>query len=119
MQTKFFLEYALIANVFMCAAILGVFWRRHLFSVFSFMAAVVAVWAVEAAICLVTLYFRADVGMSRLTAYHWYMNSYWISSVLEHTLVLGVLRLCRRDCGYRASAPANGCRPYRVSRRSV
>jgi hypothetical protein len=106
MQTKFFLEYALIANVFMCAAILGVFWRRHLFSVFSFMAAVVAVWAVEAAICLVTLYFRADVGMSRLTAYHWYMNSYWISSVLEHTLVLGVLY----QIFVRSMAPFKGLR---------
>jgi hypothetical protein len=106
MQTRLVLEYALIAHVAICAATLAVFWRRRLFQKFSFLAALIVVYAFASGMSLATLYFRTDFGMSKWTAYHWYRNSYWVSNALEHTLILCVLY----QIFVRSMAPFKGLR---------
>jgi hypothetical protein len=106
MQPKLFLEYALIAHVVLCAATLAVFWRRRLFQTFSFMAALMVVYALASGMSLATLFFRKQLGMSIPTAYHWYISSYGVSSVLEHALILCVLY----QIFVRSMAPFRGLR---------
>jgi hypothetical protein len=90
-EPKLLLEYALFTQLTLCVGMVVLFWRRRLFQTFSFMAGLVVVWGLNAVMALATLFFRKQLGMSKLTAYHCYMNCYWIIYVLVHALVLCVL----------------------------
>jgi len=91
MDTKLLLEYAMMADCGMSAVCLALMWRKRLLRDMWGLAAFLAVFALEAVISIGLMYFRQKLGLPKMTAYHAFWLSRWISTLIEYALLLIVI----------------------------
>jgi hypothetical protein len=91
MNTKLFLEYSLFAVCTLSMVALGLMWRRRVLREFASLAALLSVFSVETCISVLTLYFRKDIGLSKVGAYNIYVYSHWACFFVEYALLLLVI----------------------------
>ncbi|MGA7158372.1 MAG: hypothetical protein WBY53_16110 [Acidobacteriaceae bacterium] len=91
MDTKLLMEYSIFANLIIGVGALVLMSRKHLFRDFGFLAAFLAVNSLEDAISIPILFFRKDVGISKVVAYDVYFYSHLILFFAENALLLLVI----------------------------
>ena len=91
MDTKLLLKYSILAVCFLSMGVIGLIWRRRVVRDFSALVALLSVLCAEEAISVLTLFFRQDLGMSKLVAYNIYLYSHLISFFVEYALLLLVI----------------------------
>jgi hypothetical protein len=91
MDTKLLLEYSIFADLFMGIGILTLMVRRRLVRDFVFLAAFLVVGCIEEGISVPILFFRKDLGISKVLAYDIYFYSHWIIFFIEYALLLLVI----------------------------
>lgn len=88
MPAKDLVEWVGIAELFLCLGVLGLLGWRKAFSDFSMLASFVAVRLASCATALGVLFFRKQLGISKLAAYNMYLSTYWPSCVLQAILMV-------------------------------
>jgi hypothetical protein len=88
MSAKILVEWVSIAELFLCAGVLLLMWRRRLFRDFPILAAFVSIRFTYAAVTIPILFFRKYIGLERHTAYNIYAYSYWPSCILQAVLMV-------------------------------
>jgi hypothetical protein len=91
MDTKLLLEYSIFADFFIGIGILALMLRKHLVRDFYFLAAFLAVNCLEDCISIPILFFRKDLGISKVLAYSIYFYSHWAMFFVEYALLLLVI----------------------------
>ena len=91
MDTKLFLEYSIFADLLIGAGILVLMARKRLLREFHFLAALLAVGCFEDVISIPILFFRKDLGVSKVLGYEIYFYSHWVISFVEYALLLLVI----------------------------
>lgn len=91
MNTIWLLRNALFAEVFISIAILVVMWQKSLLRVFYYLAAFLSVFVVETSVSIAILFFRKEIGISKLLAYNIYACTHWISFFILSALLLLII----------------------------
>jgi hypothetical protein len=91
MDTKLLLEYSIFGEVFITAGVLALLVRRRLLREFSFLAAFLGTFFLECAISIPILFFRKDLGISKILAWDIYFYSHLILFFAEYALLLLVI----------------------------
>jgi hypothetical protein len=91
MDTKLLLEYAMFAEVFVGIGILLLMGRRGLLRDFYSLAAFLAVLSSENGISISLLFFRKEIGISKVLCYDIYFYSHWVLFFVEYGLLLFVV----------------------------
>ena len=84
MNLKLLLEYAMFAELLIGVVTLVVIGRKGLLCNFYFLAGFVAVSCIEEAIAIPMLFFRRELGISKVTAYDTFATSHWVCSAIEY-----------------------------------
>jgi hypothetical protein len=90
-NTKDLLEYSIFANCILSIGAIALIRRRHLVREFAALAALLVVFSLEDGISLLTLFFRKQIGLSKLISYDLYFYSHQICFFLEYGLLLLVI----------------------------
>lgn len=80
-----------IAECAMCFCVAGIFIYKRLWGKFSLLFALICVRAVSGSILIPLLFFRKDLGIDLQVAYNTYFATYWISSIVQALLLIGVI----------------------------
>ena len=91
MNTILLLKYAIIALSLLSMGVIGLIWHKRLVREFAFLVALLAAFSVESTISVMTLFFRKDIGLSKIAAYNIYLYSHWVSFFVEYALLLMVI----------------------------
>ncbi len=91
MDTKLLMEYSIFTSLFIEIGVLVLMARKRLFRDFGFLAAFLTANAIECAISIPILFFRKDVGISKVLAYNIYFYSHWVLFFVENVLLLLVI----------------------------
>jgi hypothetical protein len=91
MDTKLLLEYSIFADFFIGAAVLVMMAHKRLFREFAFLAAFLGIGCLEDLISIPILFFRKEVGISKVVAYDIYFYSHWAIFFVEYVLLLLVI----------------------------
>lgn len=91
MDTKLLLEYSIFADLFMGIGILTLMARKRLIRDFAFLAAFLAVGCIEDGTSIPLLFFRRDLGISKVLCYDIYFYSHWVIFSVEYALLLLVI----------------------------
>lgn len=93
-------EYAIFANFIVGAGVLALMMRKKVLHDFYFLAAFLFVNTLEEGVSIPILFFRKDLGISKILAYDVYFYSHWALFFVEATLLLliiyGVFRQAMR-----------------------
>jgi hypothetical protein len=81
-------EYVSIAQFLMATGLLILMWRRKALSEFPMLGAFLAVFSLYGAISIPVLFFRPELGISKLVAYNIYFFSYWPSCIFQAVLMV-------------------------------
>src|ERR1700754_3541234 len=77
-----------IAEFFLLTGVFLLMWKRRALRDFPMLAAFLACRAISGAIAVPVLFFRPELGMSKLLAYNLYLYSYWPSCVCQAVLMV-------------------------------
>ena len=91
MDTKLLLEYSIFADLIITVGILCLMARKRLMREFPTLVAFLAVCGVEDIVSIPILFFRRDLGISKVLAYEIYFYSHWVISFVEYALLLVVI----------------------------
>ena len=91
MNTKVFLEYAIVADFFIGASILALMMRKRLLREFAFLSAFLAVNCFDTGSSIPLLFFRKQLAISQVLDYEIYFYSHWAVFFVEYTLLLLVI----------------------------
>jgi hypothetical protein len=91
MDTKLLLEYSIFADLFIGIGILTLLVRKRLVRDFAFLAAFLAVGSLEEMISIPILFFRKDLGISKVLCYDIYYYSHLALFFVEYALLLLVI----------------------------
>jgi len=91
MNTKLFLEGAMIAETLIAVATVGLLVRKRLMKTFSFVATYLVVFIASNLIAISTLFFRKEIGLERHLAYNVFFYARWSSFFLLSTLTLFII----------------------------
>jgi hypothetical protein len=91
MSTELLLKYSMIAVSLLSMGVIGFIWHKKLVREFAFLVAFLCALCVEDTVSVVTLFFRAYVGLSKLAAYNIYFYSHQVSFFLEYALLVTVI----------------------------
>jgi hypothetical protein len=86
-MTEELLKYAMLADFVVSAAILTVMFRKRLLRDFLSVAVFLFVICYEEGVSVATLFFRKDLGISKLAAYNIYAYSHWVCFFAEYALL--------------------------------
>jgi hypothetical protein len=90
-DTKLLLEYAIFANFLIGAGILALMKSKRLFRDFYFLGAFLAVNCFEVGTSIPLLFFRKQLGISKILSYEIYFYSHWVLFFVEYALLLLVI----------------------------
>ena len=97
MPAKMLVEWVSIAEFSLCAGIFLLMWKRRALREFPMLAAFVGLRAVYGAVVIPLLFFRKEIGISKVVAYNIYLDTYWpmciIQAVLMVLLVYGIYNM--------------------------
>jgi hypothetical protein len=85
------LQYCLFAEVFAAVATLVVMARKSLLSKFYALATLLVVIALSSGVAVATLFFRQQLGISKLLDYNIYATSNWVCNCIQYPLMLLVI----------------------------
>jgi hypothetical protein len=102
--TKLLLEYTMFAELLVALGTTAILLRRRLFGSFVFVAAFLAVFAVEMTVSIGTMYFRRDLGLPIALSYNIYFFTHVVGFFIEHALLLLIVYGVFRS----AMKPLNG-----------
>src|SRR5947209_3921088 len=88
MSAKLLIEWVSIAEFVVCVSILLLMARRRAFSEFPMLAAFVSTRGLYAGVTIPVLFFRKEIGISKIAAYNTYLASYWPSTILQAILMV-------------------------------
>jgi hypothetical protein len=91
MDTKLLLEYSIFVDLFIGVGILMLMLRKHLLRDFHFLAAFLVANCLEDVVSIPILFFRKDLGISKVFAYEIYFYSHWALFFIEYALLLLVI----------------------------
>lgn len=91
MDTKILLEYSIFANLIIGIGVLAVMSRKRLVRQFGFLAAFLVANTLECAISISILFFRKDLGISKVVAYEIYLVSHWALMFIEYGLMVMII----------------------------
>jgi hypothetical protein len=91
MDTKLLLECSNFVDLFITAGIIILMARKRLLREFYFLAAFLAAGCLEDGISIPILFFRSDLGISKVLAYEIYFYSHWVLFFVEYALLLLVI----------------------------
>jgi hypothetical protein len=91
MSTKLLLEYSLFTELLVASAILVVMALKGLLGKFYALTAFLAVMTISNGVAVTTLYFRRQLGISKVLDYNIYCTSNWICSSVEYALMLLII----------------------------
>ena len=91
MDTKLLLEYSIFADLVVGIGILALMMRKRLIRGFGYLAAFLAIGALEEIISIPILFFRKDIGISKVFAYDIYFYSHFAFFFVEYALLLLVI----------------------------
>jgi hypothetical protein len=91
MNTKLLLEYSIFIDLLITVGVLAVMARKRLLREFSFLAAFLAVSAIEDGSSILLLFFRKSLGISGIRAYEIYFYSHWVISFVQFALLLLII----------------------------
>ncbi len=104
MPTKLLLEYTMVAELLIAVGTTVFILRKRLLGSFGFVFAFLAVFSLEAAVSILTMFFRKDIGISLRTSWHIYFYTHAVSFFVEHALLLLIVYGVFRS----AMKPLNG-----------
>jgi hypothetical protein len=102
--TKLLLEYTMIAELVVAMGATVLILRRRLLRAFAYVAAFLAVFAIEITVSIATMYFRSALGIPREVSYSIYFYTHVACFFLEHALLLLIVYGVFRS----AMKPLNG-----------
>jgi hypothetical protein len=102
--TKLLLEYTMFAELLVALGTMAIIMRKRLFGTFAFVAAFLAVFAVEMTVSIATMYFRRDLGIPIALSYNTYFFTHAVGFFIEHALLLMIVYGVFRS----AMKPLNG-----------
>jgi hypothetical protein len=88
LSAKMLVEWVSFAELFLCIGILVLMWSRKALSEFPMLAAYLALQVTYGAITIPILFFRKDIGLSKLAAYNIYLYSFWPYCILQAILMV-------------------------------
>jgi hypothetical protein len=91
MDTKLLMEYSIFADLFITVGVLVLMARKRMLREFSFLSAFLAVGCIEDSISLPILFFRKNLGISKVLAWDIYFCSHWVVFFAESALLLLVI----------------------------
>jgi hypothetical protein len=91
MNTILLLKYSMIAVCVLSISVVAIIWRKRLTRDFAFLVALLVAFGLEEGISVLTLYFRKDLGLSKLAAYNIYFYSHGVCFFAEYALLLLVI----------------------------
>lgn len=91
MSTIVLLKYAMMANALVGAIVLIVMYRRRVLRTFGVVTAFLAVNSLAVATAIPLLFYRKDLGISKVVCYEIYFYSNWLFFALEYTLLLLII----------------------------
>jgi hypothetical protein len=91
MDTKLLLEYSIFADLFITIGVLALLARKRLLREFAFLVAFLAVNSIEDVTSIPLLFFRKDLGISKVLCYDIYCISHWAFFFVEYALLLLVI----------------------------
>jgi hypothetical protein len=91
MTTELLLKYSIIALSLLSVGVVAVIWHKRLVREFASLVALLSVFAIESAISVLTLFFRREIGLSKLAAYNVYFYSHGVCFFVEYALLLLVI----------------------------
>jgi hypothetical protein len=91
MSTKLLLEYCLFAVIIVAVTTLVFMVRKSLFRKFYALSAFLVVMAAGNTIAVATMYFRKELGISKLLDYNIFAMSSWVCSAAEYSLMLLII----------------------------
>jgi hypothetical protein len=90
-DAKLTLEYTMMAEAVVSFACLVIMWRKHLLRDMWGLAAFISVYAAETVISIGLMFFRKELHIDRLFAWHAVFFSRWISMLVGYALLLIVI----------------------------
>jgi hypothetical protein len=91
MDTKLLLEYSIFADLFITIGVLALMARKRLLREFAFLVAFLAVNSIEDVTSIPLLFFRKELGISKILCYDIYFLSHWAFFFIEYALMLLVI----------------------------
>ena len=91
MDTKLLLEYSIFADLFITIGVLALMGRKRLMREFLFLAAFLVANCIEDFISIPLLFFRKNLGISKVLCYDIYFYSHCILFFVEYALLLLVI----------------------------
>lgn len=91
MDTKVLLEYSIFADLLIGTGVMVLIVRKRLLREFYFLVALLAVGCLEDMISIPLLFFRRELGVSKVLSYEIYFYSHWVLFFVEYGLLLFVI----------------------------
>jgi hypothetical protein len=91
MSTKILLEYAMFAQTIVAIATILLMWRKQALLKFYALAAFLVVVAASNCVVIAALFFRKQLGMSKLLAYNIFATASWVSLAVQYALMLLII----------------------------
>src|SRR5882762_5112579 len=91
MTTMLWLKYALIANVVAALTALVFMANRRVLRDYYALAIFLLIDAIECSISVSLLYYRKNLGLSKMAAYNFYFYSHMAAFLLEYAVLLVII----------------------------
>ena len=91
MSAKLLIEYSLFAQMSVAVATLVVMQRRHVLGRLYALTAFLGVMTLGVSVSIATLYFRKELGISKVLDYNIYATTNWVCSAIQYALMLLII----------------------------